>query len=61
MGETPQRLAHRSLAAQTLRVVAGYEQERRGVVRTDSRQGDEFRGNFSHKPIELHFQPGDLL
>src|SRR5215213_3318981 len=60
-GRDPAEARERSLAAQTLRVVTGYEQERRGVVRTDSRQGDEFRGNLSHKPIELHVQPGDLL
>ena len=60
-GRDPAEACERSLAAQALGVVAGYEQERPSVVRTDSRQGDKFRGNLSHKPIELHVQPGDLL
>src|SRR5215210_114 len=60
-GRDPAEARERSLAAQALRVVAGYEQERRGVVRTDGRQGDKFRSNLSHQPIELHLQPGDLL
>ena len=50
-GRDPEEARERSLAAQALRGLAGYEQERPGVVRTDSRQGDKFRSHLSHKPI----------
>jgi len=41
------------LAPQPPRVIPGYDQERRGVVGTDTRQRDQLRGGLRHQPIEV--------
>src|SRR5215217_8798259 len=49
------------LAPQPLGVVAGHNQERRGVVGTDARQREQPRGGLRHQPLELRVQLGYLL
>src|SRR5215204_5913335 len=61
MGDTPQRPGEGSLAGQTPWIVPGYAQQRRGVMRTDGRQGDQPRRGSRYQPIQPLIEFGDLL
>src|SRR5215203_1130241 len=52
-GGDPAQTGEGGLASQPLGVVAGHDQERRGVVGTDARQSDQLRGGLRHQPIEV--------
>src|ERR687897_2787836 len=49
------------LAGQTPWIVPGYTQQRRGVMRTDGRQGDQSRRGSGYQPIQPLIEFGDLL
>src|SRR5215218_3632800 len=59
-GSDPAEVGKRGLAPQPLGVVASHNQERRGVVGADARQGDQLRGDLPHQPIEVRLQLVDL-
>src|SRR5215216_7023441 len=49
------------LTPQPMGIVSGHDQQRRGVVGADARQGNQLWGGFQNQPIELHAQLCDLF
>src|SRR5829696_686735 len=52
-GRDPAQAGEGSLATQPLRVVAGHDQQRRGVVGAYAWQRDQLRGGLRHQLVEL--------
>src|SRR5215207_1571662 len=52
-GGDPAQAGEGGLAPQPLGVVAGHDQERRGVVGADARQTDQLWGGLRHQPAEV--------
>src|SRR5215211_404245 len=52
-GSDPAQTGEGGFAPQSLGVVPGHDQERRGAVGADARQRDQLRGGLRHQPVEV--------
>src|SRR5215211_5111668 len=52
-GSDPAEAGEGGFAPQSLGVVPGHDQERRGAVGADARQRDQLRGGLRHQPVEV--------